>query len=186
MGLVNSYTNHTLRLFVWKWALRPLFCFKQMKNQDLMLFEMLQPVVSAMGYELWGVEHTGGGQGSLLRVYIDKQSGISLTDCERVSSQMAGILDTKNPIRGSYTLEVSSPGMDRPLFTLGHFNQFMGHEARIRLHGKLQGRKNIVGRIVAVGADTVTILENSETFNVPLVLIDKANLVYQSSGYNAG
>src|SRR3989338_6891879 len=177
MGPVNSYTNHTFRLFVRKWATRPLFCFQQMKNQDLMLFEMLQPVVNAMGYELWGLEHAGGGQGSLLRVYIDKQSGISLTDCEHVSSQVAGILDTRDPIRGSYTLEVSSPGTDRPLFTLEHFNLFTGHEARIRLHGKLQGRKNIVGRIAAVSADTVTILENGETYNVPLVLIDKENLV---------
>ena len=109
-----------------------------------------------------------------------------MTDCENVSSQVAGILDTRDPIRGSYTLEVSSPGTDRPLFTLEHFNRFTGHEARIRLHGKLQGRKNIVGRIAAVSADTVTILENGETYNVPLVLIDKANLVYQSSGYKAG
>ena len=153
-----------------------------MIKQENSIYTLLAPVVTAMGYELWGIEKTGAGEGTVLRVYIDCESGISLEDCERVSHQIAGLLETRDPFPGKYTLEVSSPGLDRPLFVRDQYARYTGFKARVRIHGKLQGRKQITGKITAVGEDTVTIVENGENYTIPLALIDRGNLVYQSSG----
>ena len=90
-----------------------------MSNNIAAIADLLRPTVEALGVELWGVDQIGQGRSSVLRVYIDKgEEGISIDDCERVSRQISGILDVEEPIAGEYTLEVSSPGMDRPLFAL--------------------------------------------------------------------
>jgi ribosome maturation factor RimP len=144
------------------------------------LIALLEPVIVAMGYELWGIEQLTGGQGSLVRIYIDSGSGITMDDCERVSRQVTGVLDVNDPVKGSYNLEVSSPGMDRPLFKIEHFERFSGQQARIRLLGKIEGRKNITGRIAGVGDGTVFIQDEEASYTIPAGMIDKANLVHQS------
>ena len=137
---------------------------------------MLQPVISALGYELWGVEHIPRGRSSLLRVYIDNVAGITLDDCARVSGQVAGILDVHDPIRGAYDLEVSSPGLDRPLFNLEQFARYLGYPVRIRLAGKIDGRKKLSGVIDGVNGDLVRINEDGRIFDIPAVSIEKANI----------
>lgn len=100
---------------------------------------LLAPVVEALGYECWGVEFISQGRHSVLRVYIDRPEGILIDDCEAVSRQVSGILDVEDPISGEYTLEVSSPGMDRPLFTLEQFAKHAGEQVKIRLRSPYEG-----------------------------------------------
>lgn len=157
-------------------GLAPTFCFRRMYKQNHDLVNLLQPVISAMGYELWGLEYFPRGNASLLRIYIDKVAGISLEDCTRVSDQVAGVLDVHDPIRGRYDLEVSSPGLDRPLFSLEQFKRFQGYPVRVKLASKIDGRKKLSGLIEAVSADAVQINEDGQLFNVPADLIEKANI----------
>ena len=163
----------------------PTFFFQQMINQEATLVLMLRPIVNAMGYDLWGIERSGSSRGSLLRIYIDNVTGITLRDCERVSDQVAGILDIKDPIHGPYTLEVSSPGLERPLFTKEHFDRYKDHTVRVRLQGKLHGRTNIIGKLSAVTDESLALKDQDETIIIPLQMIGKANLVYQTSGSEA-
>jgi len=144
------------------------------QNQDLV--NLVNPVISAMGYELWGVEYIPQGKSSLLRIYIDKDSGITLDDCVRVSNQLAGVMDVNDPIRGHYALEVSSPGLDRPLFTLEQFERYLGSEVRLRLRTKLDGRRNFSGKIDEVRRGMIRIIDDGNVFSIQADDIDKANL----------
>jgi ribosome maturation factor RimP len=160
-----------------KVGLVPTFCFRQMYRQNPVLVKLLEPVVTALGYELLGIEHFPRGQGSLLRIYIDSQSGINLDDCARVSERVTGLLDVKDPIRGSYNLEVSSPGFDRPLFTPDHLKRFIGHQVRLKLHRKIAGRRRFKGEIAAVDTHCVRINVDGTDYLIPVDMIDRAHLV---------
>jgi len=143
------------------------------------LTELVASAVEPLGYELLGVEYLAQGQHSLLRIYIDSPEGITLDDCEHASRQVSAVLDVDDPIRGHYTLEMSSPGLDRPLFTVEHFTQFIGHEVKLRLHTPLDGRRKFKARITSVEGDLVH-LSSSETddeWQIALDNIEKANLV---------
>ena len=150
-----------------------------MYRQNQSLFDLLQPVISAMGYELWGIEQLQRGSGSLLRIYIDKPDGVNISDCARASDQIAGLLDVNDPIRGAYELEVSSPGIERPLFTLEQFSRYLGHRVQIKLRNRIENRRNITGEIDAVTDGFITIGEGEEEFAIPVDMIDKAHLVEQ-------
>ena len=100
---------------------------------------LLAPVVEALGYECWGVEFLSQGRHSLLRVYIDHANGVLVGDCEKVSRQISGVLDVEDPISSEYTLEVSSPGMDRPLFTLEQFARHAGELVKSKLRSPFEG-----------------------------------------------
>jgi ribosome maturation factor RimP len=131
-----------------------------------------------MGYECVGVEHDGStSAGAVLRVYIDHVDGIGLDDCEAVSHQLSGALDVADPIAGHYDLEVSSPGLDRPLFELEHFRRFAGARARIRLAEKLDGRRRFDGRIVGVDGETVLLDADGARLALPFARIESARLV---------
>ncbi len=138
---------------------------------------MLEPVISAMGYELWGIEQVPDGRDSLLRIYIDHNDGIDLEDCTRVSRQVVGVLDVEDPISGSYRLEVSSPGLDRPLFSLAQFSRFEGQRAHVHLREKIRERRQLKGEISRVAGDVVTLISDGEEFNISETMIDKANLL---------
>ncbi|MCA1854126.1 MAG: ribosome maturation factor RimP, partial [Beggiatoa sp.] len=103
--------------------------------------------------------------------------GITLHDCERVSRQLGGILDVEDPLRGAYTLEVSSPGLDRPLYHLEHYARFMGRRVRMELKHPMAGRRRFVGLVAAVDGDGVRITEGGRDYSIPLVMIHKARLV---------
>ncbi|WP_328184783.1 ribosome maturation factor RimP [Marinobacter sp. OP 3.4] len=142
------------------------------------LEEILRPVVEGLGYELWGIEFRSQGRHSLLRLFIDDpQDGISVEDCEKVSRQVSGVLDVEDPIANEYTLEVSSPGMDRPLFYLDQFEDWAGHQVNIRLRMAFEGRRRFQGVLKGIeGGDVVVVVDDHE-YLLPFESIDKANIV---------
>ena len=142
------------------------------------LDKLFEPVVESMGYELVGVEFLGAGGYGTLRVYIDRDSGVNLDDCAAISHQISGILDVEEPIKQAYDLEVSSPGIERPLFKLADFERYAGKTARIKLAVGLLGRKNFKGELQGVAdSKLVTIEVDGEVFDLPYANIAKANLV---------
>jgi len=144
---------------------------------DHHLQQLLTPAVSALGYELLGIERIQSGRHCLLRVYIDQLAGITVEDCEKVSHQVSGVLDVEDPIKGAYTLEVSSPGLDRPLFTRAHFERFIGHEIKLRLSKPLNNRRVFNGLLHSVVDDNIIMIVDGITYQLALANIDKANLV---------
>jgi ribosome maturation factor RimP len=142
------------------------------------LSKLFEPVVESMGYELVGVEFLGAGGYGTLRVYIDRDSGVNLDDCAAISHQINGILDVEEPIKQAYDLEVSSPGIERPLFKLADFERYAGKTVRIKLAVGLLGRKNFKGELRGVAdSKLVTIEVDGEVFDLPYADIAKANLV---------
>lgn len=139
------------------------------------LARLVEPVVVGMGYELVGVEFDSHQR--ILRVYIDSETGIMIEDCSRVSHQLSGVLEVEDPIPGDYQLEISSPGMDRPLCTPAHFQRFKGSLARLQLLRPLDGRRKFKARLLGLEADKVILQDGETTFEIPFDLIDKARLV---------
>jgi ribosome maturation factor RimP len=149
-----------------------------MRSAPEKLTELLRPVVESLGYELVGIELLEHGpHGRLLRVYIDHEQGITVDDCGAVSHRVSGVLDVEDPIPGHYDLEVSSPGLDRPLFEAAHFERFKGSRARLKLRAKLDGRRKLVGVLGGLEERQVLILEQGECYRIPLELIESARLV---------
>ena len=145
-----------------------------MQNLD----KLFEPVVESMGYELVGVEYHGGEHHGVLRIYIDADQGITVDDCAAVSRQVSALLDVEDPISNAYDLEVSSPGLDRPLFKAADFERFAGHKAKIKLAVALDGRKNFSGLLKGFDDENkeVIIEIDNEMFYLPLHDIAKANL----------
>lgn len=164
------------------WAYGPTFCFWQWQmklHSDNGLRELLEPAVNLLGCELVAIEHVmrGGGSGQLLRIYIDREDGVTVNDCERVSHQVSGVLDVEDVISGSYVLEVSSPGLDRPLGTVRDFERFSGHAVRLRTDGPINGQRNFKGLLRGLrGSDVVLETEGGEV-TLPLDRVEKARLI---------
>ena len=138
---------------------------------------MLEPAVNVLGCELVGIEFIPQGRRSLLRIYIDKENGVTIDDCSDVSHQVSGILDVEDPIREQYTLEVSSPGLDRPLFKLEDFERFSGSLVKLRLRQMIDGRRNFTGRILGVEGESVRVEVDGSPQAFAIVDIDRARLV---------
>ena len=142
------------------------------------LTELFEPVIESMGYEFVGVEFNAGGGHGTLRVYIDREQGVSLDDCASISHQLSGILDVEEPIKQAYDLEISSPGIDRPLFKIADFEKFSGRTAKIKMALGVQGRKNFKGQLKSVADSKWVVIEvDGEQFDLPYADIAKANLV---------
>ncbi len=155
-----------------------LFPVIEMRQDVQTLRRLLAAVVEAMGYELVGVEFHARYANALLRIYIDSENGITLDDCQRVSHQVSGVLDVEDPIAGQYTLEVSSPGLERPLFEARHFERFAGSEVRIQLRELQEGRRKLLGRLLGMQGDEVVIVDSDgREWRVLLERIEKARLV---------
>lgn len=142
---------------------------------------MVEPVLNAMGLQLWGVEYLGQGKHTLLRIYIEKEGGINVEDCAEASRQISGILDVEDPISSEYTLEVSSPGVDRMLFTLDQYRQYAGWMAKLRLTENFEGRRNFQGRLGMVEDAEVVLLVGEDKLSFPIELIEKANIVAETA-----
>ncbi len=138
---------------------------------------LIEPVVSGLGYECVGIEYVAQGKNSVLRIYIDKPHGIGVTDCEKVSRQVSAVLDVEDPLPGQYALEVSSPGLDRPLFMPEHFEKNIGSKAQLRLDAYKDGRKKFTGELKSVADGVVTIEVDGEEFDITFDEIEQARLV---------
>jgi ribosome maturation factor RimP len=149
-----------------------------MKQDPLHIGEMLESAINSLGYELVGVEYRSGGHGGgLLRVYIDSEQGISVDDCQTVSYQVSGILDVNDPIPGHYTLEVSSPGMDRLLFRPDDYRRFAGSLVKLRLAWPVDGRRKFKGRLQGLDDGNVLLELDGEQVSLPLDQVEQARLV---------
>ena len=142
------------------------------------VLQLLEPIVEGLGYEFVGAEYLPQGKHSLLRVYIDNQeTGIGVDDCERVSRQVSSMLDVEDPISGHYTLEVSSPGLDRPLFRPEHFERFVGHEVKLLLSAPVNGGRKMTAELQAINDNVVTLVLEGEQVEIDFDNIEKAHLV---------
>ena len=145
---------------------------------DIKLKQLLQPVVEALGCELWGLELQAGGKTKLLRIFIDRaEEGVGIEDCERVSRQSSAVLDVEDVINGEYILEVSSPGMDRPLYELSQYEQYIGEDISLRLRFPYEGRRNFKGRLTGVDGDEIIVVATDHEFLFQVEGIEKANVV---------
>ncbi|KTD22688.1 NusA-like protein [Legionella lansingensis] len=138
--------------------------------------QLLKPLIEDLGYELWGCEYLPQGKHSLLRIYIDKEDGIHIEDCERVSRQVSALLDVEDPIPGNYSLEVSSPGIPRPLFNKEQYRRYIGQDIRLKLFKPINGSRNLSGTIVSVNDDILILKIGDEQLEVQFTQIVKANL----------
>lgn len=141
------------------------------------LEEIIEPAIAALGCELWGIEFFMQGKKSMLRIYIDKSDGIQIEDCEAVSRQVSSVLDVEDPIKSEYTLEVSSPGMDRRLFKLAQYEECIGQSLNVRLRVGFEGRRNFSGILKAIENEEIVLEVDKEEYILPFELIDKANVV---------
>lgn len=150
-----------------------------MASRVSVLTAMIEPVINAMDYQLWGIEYLGQGKHSILRVYLDKEGGVDIDDCAQASKQISSLLDVEDPIKSEYTLEVSSPGLDRMLFSLEQFQEYAGHHVKLRLTESFEGQRNFSGQLKAVENDEIVLIIGDEEFTLPYELIEKANLISQ-------
>ena len=140
------------------------------------LRELLAPVVAGLGYQLWELEFMPRSGGGLLRLYIDSPGGITVDDCERVSHGVSETLDAADPIPSHYTLEVSSPGLDRVLRTREHFERFAGERVKLEMMQPIEGRKRFAGRLLDVGESEITLELESGRISLPIEDIHRARL----------
>ncbi len=150
-----------------------------MDQENQVLFNLIEPEVVALGYETVGIEFRQNGRHALLRVYIDKAEGVTIGDCVLVNEQLASLLDAEDTIRGSYDLEVSSPGLDRPIFTIDQFRSFVGEMVRIVLSEKQDGSRRYKGTLVSVDDDKIVINCNNKMIELSHDLVERAHLVPQ-------
>ncbi|MDR9828387.1 ribosome maturation factor RimP [Vibrio sp. FNV 38] len=148
-----------------------------MTGLERQLFEMLEAPVGASGYELVGLEFIRAGQHSTLRIFIDHENGINVDDCAEVSHQVSAVMDVEDPISVAYSLEVSSPGLERPLFKAAHYEQFIGHEVNLVLNMAVANRRKWKGTIHSVDGENITLTVDGQNEEFVLSNISKANLI---------
>jgi ribosome maturation factor RimP len=142
------------------------------------LTALLQPVIAGLGYDLWELEFLPGRGAALLRVYIDTaaHAGITVEDCERASRAVSEVLDAADPVPGNYTLEVSSPGIERPLRTARHFAPYAGQQVFVEMVHPIDERRRFKGRMVAAGDDTIEVEVDGRLHRLPIAGIRTAHL----------
>ena len=144
------------------------------------LWALIEPVVTGLGYEVVDIEFRPHPRDGLLRVFIDHESGIQMEDCEIVSRQLSAMIDVEDPVPGHFNLEVSSPGLDRPLRKAEDFEKFTGEIVKIKLSmPTIEGQRNFTGKLLGLKDNDVLLEVDGETKYLPLGGIDKARLVPQ-------
>jgi len=158
---------------------RPFFLFLEVSltKQEQRLTELLTPTVEAAGFELLGVEFVSAGRHSTLRLYIDHPEGVNVDNCALVSREVGAILDVEDPIPNEYNLEVSSPGLDRPLFTSEHFAKVVGQKIEVKLAIPQDGRRRFKGALIAIEDDMLVIEVDGKPYRLLMDNVDKANVV---------
>lgn len=148
-----------------------------MSQLEKKLTQMLDAPVAALGFELVGIEFIRAGKHSTLRVYIDSPEGVEIEDCADVSRQVSAVLDVEDPITNEYNLEVSSPGMDRPLFKPAHYEQVLAQVITVKLQMPQDDRRNFKGVLESCDERSFTMVVDNEKFELAYDNVLKANLV---------
>ena len=148
-----------------------------MASLEERLTDMFAPSIEDLGYELVGIEYIRAGKHSTLRVYIDQDAGILVEDCAAVSRQIGALMDVEDPITNEYTLEVSSPGLERPLFKAAHYESFIGSEVKVQLRMPIQNRRRWKGVIVSAQGEIICLNVDGTEERFALSNIQKANIV---------
>lgn len=150
-----------------------------MRKIDPVLHDQLVTLITSMGYELVGCELLPQGRQMIFRIFIDNEKGVSLDDCSLVSRQVSALLDVVDPIQARYSLEVSSPGIDRPLFEIAHYQRFVGKQVKIRLYTPVNQRRQFKGVIQKVENEDIYLLleDTGQEVKLPFSAIERANLV---------
>jgi ribosome maturation factor RimP len=150
-----------------------------MTKKEQQLEALIAPSVNALGLRVWGIEYLAQGKRSLLRVYIDADAGVTIDDCERVSKQVSDLLDVEDVLAASYTLEVSSPGMDRLLFKPEQYAESIGETVDIRLNYPFEGRRRFVGSLTSLENDELVVQVEDSEYLIPLSNVQRARIVPQ-------
>lgn len=141
---------------------------------------LVAPAIEALGMDLWGCEYIPAGKDSTLRIYIDRPGvGVTVDDCAKVSRQVSAIMDVEDPISAAYLLEISSPGMDRPLFKPEHYTPYIGKTVNVRARSPIMGRRKFKGELIQAGQDQIEVEVDREVYEIPFSSIDKASLVVE-------
>jgi len=146
------------------------------------LLEMVTPLCQARDIDIWGLEllFGAGGRHKIVRIYLDSEEGVGIDECAEISRNLSLALDVEDIIPGAYNLEVSSPGLERPFFSLEQMQDYVGRTIRIRLERALDGRKNFKGRLLSIDAPSFTLVdEGGNSFELNWEDVGKANLVYE-------
>jgi len=167
-------------------GLWPIFCFinielaKRSVTADE-LQKLLEPAVERLGYELSDLEVRLGAGNGVVRVFIDHPDGVGLADCEKVSHAISALLDVEDPIPGHYDLEVSSPGWNRKLTKIEHFQRFTGETVKVQMRFPIEGRKRFRGTLKASDEDNIVVEVDGQPYTLPIATIDTARLVPDGS-----
>ena len=148
-----------------------------MKNDALVneIYEMVKPIADELNYDIYHVEYVKENGELYLRIYIEKDGGITLSDCEALSRRVSDLMDEKDPIKDPYFLEVSSPGLNRTLFTEEHYKRFIGREVVVKFTKSVDGKKNIKGILKEVNEDSI-VVEADQLINIPKDKIKSVNI----------
>lgn len=141
------------------------------------LIQLLEPVIERQGYELAGLELKVGSRDGVLRIFIDKPGGVGLEDCELISRQVSALLDVEDPVPGRYSLEVSSPGLDRKLTKPVHFQRFVGEEVKVETRFPVLGRRRFRGVLQAADEKSIVVVVDREPYELQIDGIETARLV---------
>ncbi|MBS4956888.1 MAG: ribosome maturation factor RimP [Clostridium sp.] len=148
-----------------------------MKNDALVtqIYEMVKPISDELNYEIYHIEYVKENGEYYLRIYIEKEGGITLSDCEALSRRVSDLMDEKDPIPEAYFLEVSSPGLNRTLFTETHYKRFVGREVMVKLTKAVEGKKSIKGILKEVNEENI-IVEADTLISIPKEKVKSANI----------
>jgi len=141
------------------------------------LQDLLEPTVGRLGYELSDLEVKVGSKGGIVRVFIDHPNGIGIEDCEKVSHALSALLDVEDPLAGHYDLEVSSPGWNRKLTKVEHFQRFAGETVKVEMRFPIEGRKRFRGTLVSSDDENIVVDVDGVSHSLPMATIDTARLV---------
>ena len=139
------------------------------------IYEMVNPIAEELNYDIYHIEYVKENGEFYLRIYIEKDGGITLSDCEALSRRVSDLMDEKDPIKDPYFLEVSSPGLNRTLFTENHYKRYIGREVMVRFTKSIDGKKNVKGILKEVNDDSI-VVEAENLMNIPKDKIKSANI----------
>lgn len=144
--------------------------------KEKLLTALISPVIEDMGFVLWGIEYLPQKNNAILRVFIDHADGISVDDCADCSREISGILEVEDPIKSAYVLEVSSPGIDRVLFTQEQFAAYLGENVQVKLAQPVEGARNIKGVIKSVDEHGIVVANEVTDYQFDMGNVMKARL----------